>query len=77
MMEEVLNHHSDPFFDLLYVMSGVAPAISSSVPTVSISDDAQTLHEEEIIAEINAEMKAAARTSSFGGGMAGPGPTPL
>lgn len=50
---------------------------SSSGPTASFPSEAQTIHAEEIIAEINTEMEAAARASSFGGGMTGLGPAPL
>ena len=77
MMEELLGHHSDPFADLPFVMGGTIPMTSSLAPTAGVPDDAQTLHEEEIIAEINAEMEAAARGSDFGGGMDGPSPAPL
>lgn len=77
MMRELLGHHSDPFADLSFVMGGVAPVSSSSDPAASASGDAHTTHEEKIIAEINVEMEAAARASSFGGEMAGPSPAPL
>lgn len=77
MMEKLFGHKSNPLIDLPFVMGGGAFRVSSSSPTGSIPVDAQTIHEEDIIVEINVEMEAAAQDSGIRGGMVGPGLAPL
>ena len=77
MMEELFRRHSDPFADLPFEMGGSAPATSSSMPTADAPSGARAVTEEEMFAQIDAEMAAAAHGGSFGGGMAAPGPAPL
>ena len=58
MIEELLNQPNDPFIDPSFSMSGATPAISVSMPVINISSAAQVSREDEILAEINAEMAA-------------------
>ena len=56
MFEELFGHPLDPIPDLSFTTSGAAPVSSSIVLTTSVSGAAQLSREEEILAEISAEM---------------------
>mgnify|MGYP003361994196 CR=1 FL=1 len=71
MIEELLNEPIDPSANPSDVVNEAAPAASLSMPAIGTSDAAQASREDDVLAEIAAEMAAGNVGSSP------PGPAPL
>lgn len=76
MIEELLKQPCEPFHDPSFTMGGVAPTFSSFMPTASVSSTARSSREEEILAEISAEMATVTTVGGSGGDVAPPSLTP-
>ena len=77
MIEELLKQPCEPFTDPSFAMGGVAPTFSSFMPTVNVSNAARSSREEEILAEISAEMAVVTTVGGSGSDVAPPSLTPL
>lgn len=77
MVNELLGQHSDPSADMPFIISGLSPVSSSSMQTTDAPSQAQSIRDEEILAEINAELEAAGRSGNAGSETAVHSPAPL
>ena len=77
MINELLGRQSDPFADLPFGLGGFTATSDTSSQTTTAPSEARARREAAMLAEINAEMAAAAHGGEVDGGAAAQCPTPL
>ena len=76
MASELLGQHGGFSTDLSFIVSDLPPTSSSSMQTADAPSQAQTIRDEEILAEIQAQLEAAGHSGSAGGSATAHSSTP-
>ena len=78
MVSELLGEQGGSFSDLPFIIvSSLPPSSSSSMQAEDAPSQAHATRDEEILAEINAEIEAAGQSDSIGSSTAARSPAPL